>query len=391
MELEPQKTTNDPALYGYPGFTLFSSTSPEETAAMMRSLGYHGNNINSYKYVDSTPFLDALWGLKYFVWKNGETNDPTRHCFLRGVTVEDRTARLYENPDAMGLGILAPLGLRQWEPGEASAFANQNSLARNLTGIDELYKPLPLEEVSVSNAYADGGGPAEGFEYRSSNAAQAGNYSLRYTAEEDSRALFFIDTARMSTINYQVKRGEEVVREASRSINKPETFDPGPLEAGDTLEIKVDYKENEGNHWTIWLAEQQEDVYNRLMEALHERSVDWTFESATELTATVQGQAPQSLFLSIPYDPGWTLYVNGEAIDDDKEITVGGGLLGYELPEGVLNLRLEFKPEGFNIGVAVTLGSLAIWIILLILEQRRKGMGKPPEKKQALPQPPTTP
>lgn len=381
MELEPQKTTNDPALYGYPGFTLFSSTSPEQTAALMRSLGYHGNNINSYKYVDSTPFLDALWGLKYFVWKNGESNDP-RHVFLREVAAEDRTARLYENPDALGLGIAAHPSLAEWTGEAASAFENQRTLALSLTGIDGLYAPLELSEVTVANAASQGGSAAEGYRYKSNDVNTAGSYKLSYTADAAKRAFFFVDTSRSSTIRYQVKNGEEVVREVSRSINKPEIFDPGPLAQGEILEINVEYAANEGSDWTIWLAEQPMDTYEAIMTALKNRSIEWTYESDTSLTAKVTDQANAILFLSIPYDAGWNLYINDELAPVDSLVKVGGGLLGYRLPGGVLDLRLEFKPEGFTLGLFVTLGSLLVWAMIVFLQHRQGGVG--PNERQTI-------
>ncbi len=381
MELEPQKTTNDPALYGYPGFTLFSSTSPEQTAALMRSLGYHGNNINSYKYVDSTPFLDALWGLKYFVWKNGETNDP-RHVFLREVSAEDRTARLYENPDALGLGIAAHPNLAAWTAESESAFENQRTLALNMTGIDGLYEPLELTEVTVANAASQGGSATEGYRYRSNDVNTAGSYSLSYTADAAKRAFFFIDTSRTSTIRYQVKQGEDVVREVSRSINKPEIFDPGPLEQGEILEIFVEYAANESSDWTIWLAEQPMDVYENIVAALKQRSVEWTYESETRMTASLADQENAVLFLTIPYDSGWNLYINDELAPIDSLVKVGGGLLGYRLPGGTLDLRLEFRPEGFLVGLFVTLGSLIVWALIVFLQHRQGGVG--PTERQAI-------
>ncbi|NLA95358.1 MAG: YfhO family protein, partial [Clostridiaceae bacterium] len=67
LELRPHKTSNDPALYGYRGLSLFASTSPGDPVSFFRSFGFQNNGINSYQYRGATLFSEAFLGIRYVI------------------------------------------------------------------------------------------------------------------------------------------------------------------------------------------------------------------------------------------------------------------------------------------------------------------------------------
>ena len=87
---------------------------------------------------------------------------------------------------------------------------------------------------------------------------------------------------------------------------------------------------------------------------------------------------------SIPYDPSWTLKVNGNPVDT---IEVAEALLGVSLEPGEYTIELRYTPRGFKLGLIISL--ISVLIIFIIYCFYRKEAGKSflpftkPKKKQA--------
>lgn len=95
--------------------------------------------------------------------------------------------------------------------------------------------------------------------------------------------------------------------------------------------------------------------------------------SGSEITASCTAEAPSYLYLSIPWDPGFTATVNGKPCEI---LTIDGCFMAIPVEAGENQIRLHFTPRGFKLGLAVTIaGLLAAAGYLLIRHIRRK---KPP-------------
>ena len=71
----------------------------------------------------------------------------------------------------------------------------------------------------------------------------------------------------------------------------------------------------------------------------------------------------QYLFLSVPYDKGFTAYVNGEETQISRTL---GGFMTIRLSEGENNIEFTFSPSGFRVGMLISVAGvvmLALWII----------------------------
>ena len=81
----------------------------------------------------------------------------------------------------------------------------------------------------------------------------------------------------------------------------------------------------------------------------------------THINGHIAVTNPGQLVLSVPYEPGWTLLVDGkEASIDLFEDT----FISVYLPEGEHTITLSFFPKGFVPGVVITLICLAAYIAL---------------------------
>lgn len=67
------------------------------------------------------------------------------------------------------------------------------------------------------------------------------------------------------------------------------------------------------------------------------------------------------VFTSVPYDEGWSVYVDGNKIDYEK---VQLGFIGFELEPGTYHIEFKYQIPFLNIGIAISLFSLVILIMI---------------------------
>ena len=83
------------------------------------------------------------------------------------------------------------------------------------------------------------------------------------------------------------------------------------------------------------------------------------------------------LFLSIPYESGWTAYVNGSQVDIEK---ASFGFMCIPVNAGKNDIKLIYNTPGLNIGIIVSIVSLAVFcaycIISIKKEKRRRAFVK---------------
>ena len=88
----------------------------------------------------------------------------------------------------------------------------------------------------------------------------------------------------------------------------------------------------------------------------------------THMNGHITVTTPGELVLSIPYEPGWTLLVDGkEATMDLFEDT----MISTYLTEGEHTIALSYYPEGFKAGILITVISVVIFTGLWILIQKQ--------------------
>lgn len=80
-------------------------------------------------------------------------------------------------------------------------------------------------------------------------------------------------------------------------------------------------------------------------------SAEITIENETEMVAT-----------SIPYDEGWSVYVDGHKIDIEK---VNLGFIGFQLGSGQHSLEFKYQSPYFLMGMIISVLSLIMFIILV--------------------------
>lgn len=103
--------------------------------------------------------------------------------------------------------------------------------------------------------------------------------------------------------------------------------------------------------------------YSYDCERLRETSAYYFETDKRGFTAKVERDRENLVFFSIPYDEGWTATVNGKPCEIEK---VNVGFMAVKVPAGKSEIRFDYTPVGLKLGLLVTAGSCAIFLIYII-------------------------
>lgn len=89
----------------------------------------------------------------------------------------------------------------------------------------------------------------------------------------------------------------------------------------------------------------------------------------SHLTGSVKCQKKGLLFLAVPDQPGWTVFVDGEK---QKKINADYGFIGVELAEGEHTVDVKYSIPGLSIGGIISIIGLVIYILGIYITRRKR-------------------
>lgn len=98
-------------------------------------------------------------------------------------------------------------------------------------------------------------------------------------------------------------------------------------------------------------------------------SFAWVRRGMNSLDASIATTEKGFAVLSIPYDTGWKVTVNGKEI---KTYEVSGGLTGIAVSAGSNEIHMQYTPKGFKAGVCCSLAGLAALAAMILRSKRKK-------------------
>ena len=111
------------------------------------------------------------------------------------------------------------------------------------------------------------------------------------------------------------------------------------------------------------------DTYAEAMAKVRENPVSATTQkngAKLSVDATKSGQ----LFLTIPYDKGWSATVNGKSVSLQR---AQSGFMKVNVPAGKSTVVLHFFPQGLSAGIVTFISGILLFIFYqLIMKNRNK-------------------
>ena len=113
----------------------------------------------------------------------------------------------------------------------------------------------------------------------------------------------------------------------------------------------------------IYLYELNYDILKEAIDILKEQQLNVTKINKNILEGNIEVKKDnQYLFLSIPYEKGWHIYVDGKKVNYEK---LFDAFIGIKLNKGYHEITMKFYPQGLNIGIIISSVSLILIIIYI--------------------------
>lgn len=373
MELSYLRTRMDPCWYNYNGVSTFSSMAYEKVSALQRKLGMYGNNINSYTYYPQTPIYNSMFSLKYIV-NNTSTDILANSALYNNIFTYDKYTA-YENRYSLPIAYCVDTSVSNWQWSLTDPLEVQNDLFERATGVsDALVKlsPVEINNSNVEDFIQPLNSNVFSFKKTSSDGID-GSSSFVFEAVEDSNVYLYVTTGegdKSGTMTVSVDEKQSI----SQDLSKGYILDIGEVKKGERFTAIVPIS-TENGMLTFYAYYVNNKAFNEGYEKLKATSLNYSTFTDTLIEGTFTANGTQILMTSIPYDSGWSVYVDGKKISRNDIVKIGDALLGVNVTDGQHTLKMKYEPTGFKIGVLISLFTLVVLlaVIAICLVLKRKG------------------
>ncbi len=344
FEKMSRKTKDDGAFMHFPSVSIFSSMAYAACSDLFELLGCEAST-NAYSITGSTPLVNMLFSVKYSLYSQEPIAAEERGQYY--VDMEGDTY-LYGTDFALPLGyLLTEEQLNAFDTKAGTPALVQNSLCESLG-------TAPVLETVLGN-FSDG------------------DYS--FTTESAGDYYVYVNNRKIK----EVKVSSDSLEKSFDNVDRGFFLELGWLEAGETVKIS---SETSGEKMDCDAYRFDYTALSEVYRVLSRSGFDISKWTDTEVEGTVVAETDGVLMTSIPYDDGWTVYVDGSEVQPEM---IKDTFLGISITSGAHNIRLCFFPKGLKLGMAISGGSLLLFLLLLAWsrQESRKRRMKRPKNREA--------
>ncbi len=350
------RSVNDPLAANMYGLSHSSSTL---NARAIDMLGYFGFTSNGHysRFSGNTPVTADIFGVKYIL-------DCKDH---NTVNIEsDADITVTENPDALPITFLSETGIKDMILDEDMVFENQNMLISYLTGMHKEYFMTFSADGSPTAKNCTKGNFAGGH-IGFTNAGNEASVTYRATAITDGEVYMFVPTdyQRQVTVYANGKYIGAMFESDNHNIKNL-----GSFKKGEQIEILLMLDKSDLYMKTPQFAMLDAEAYNEAIAKLGEMNKATTVEriSGTEVVTNVTATKDQMLFTTIPYEEGWTIWVDGVEIKPVQ--LVQDALMGIPVSAGSHKVEFKFFPARMDIGIIASICGILIFVLFILVEMK---------------------
>jgi len=361
-------TQNDAMLSDFPSASLFSSTSNSHVKNFYNEYGMKSSRV-FYSFEGATPLTSALLHTKYMLSKEALPSDS-----LYSLKKESNGSYLYENTYMLPFGYIidaADLTKAASTSGATDIFNTEDTSVKKRVPVDNdlfdtvdevfsesdedtaveevLENPLEIQNELIAKCNITtplfNKLPTE--EIDSSASIQV---------EQDTHVYAYTNNRKVNTIVANMGSESKTFKKLKNSY----IIDLGYQKAGTVITLHCTEPENTSPNLVAYALD--ENTLQQWISHLSEQPLEIDSYTDHGLTGHVLVEEPGQLVLSVPYEPGWTLKVDG------KNATINlfeDTLISVPLTKGEHTITLSYYPAGLNIGIIISLVCLFIFLGIL--------------------------
>lgn len=325
------RSKNDGAWHNYRTISTFSSTSNAGVSDLFGLLGFE-HSTNAYGYDGSTLITNSLFSVKYLI-SNKILVEDSLTSYVTGNDGEF----IYQNNYTLPIGYAVRNDLNEvWKPNSSyNGIENQNTLIESLTGVANVFTLT--------------------YEYPS-------NTEVTFTPLKNGHMYLYLKNNQCESIGVSIN---DTVTNYTGLKNGNHIIDIGYVTLADSINV---YSEStmQLNVYTL-----ETSRFIQAYNALDSNALQVTSFSDTKIKGTIDMVSDSSIMFSIPYDEGWTVYIDGKKTDT---YTIKDAFLAVNTSAGTHTVELRYIPKNLILGICITIFSILILIgIALFHRLRRNG------------------
>ena len=329
-EVDRQRMRNVTMFVGGNALVMFNSTMQDSVIDLCDSLGIEART-NKNGYLGVTKLMNDVFGIKYLASPSKQAN--TMYQFRR--LSEDGELTLYKNDNALSLGFMVKDSVKDWDIEASEPLQVQNSFVELATGCAPIF---------VLDRYID--------------MEDGENYGIRIP--ENKQVYLCIDT-RVAQIDLNTPEYTK-----SFSDYTDHLYVINSSSASDLADFTVELKDTQTSV-TAEVYTCSDEAYQEVIDKLSGSEMTDVQVSGNLVSGNIDVKEAGTMLLTIPYDKGWEIWVDGEKTAYD---CIGKALIGVPLTAGSHTIRMKYTSPGLWIGSLLSLLCVLLYFLSCILERR---------------------
>lgn len=339
---------NEGLALGYDQLSSYSSANNPQAIALLNSLGYSSVGEFSTRYAEPILAVDALLGVKYTIVEQAPAG------YVAIPEPGDTASAAYGNPYALNLGIAASKDIQNCTLEGENPFEIQNDLYCKILGHNvELYTEINATKTADSQDAKQW-----------SVTVPAGSIGYLYINKDANAGSYWpvALTIDQRTINNEAWRFDNNIRQIADASD-------GPSSHTVSLEVAEGYSDMPQDNEPVFYALNL-DVFEQIINELKTSEFVPTVFEDGRIEGKYTAKDDGNLLLSVPYDEGWNVTVNGTA----AELTPAAdkGLSSLNMQKGANRIVMTYKTPGALAGLAVSLATATALVAAGLYARHKK-------------------
>jgi len=368
-------TGNDPLLFGLPGIDYYSSAGSEIPVKTLFNFGYTCYISEKYEISDNggSQLLNSLMGVSSTIAESsvlGNEGSPPTEFPVRHQISSEYLGDLewIRNSSALSTAYLVNEKVLSFSSENITdnPFALDDRLLSDMLGQETTtYAEVPYT-LTYENAVPSD--EKDYIRYSIIDADVQSNIYLTFAGKGQSTALYlnlqyYQDACKKDNSELTAAilyKGKVQIIKYANTMAFPAVLSLGSFPDGEKVEVRLSFCEKDLCIMYLRLVSQNSVTVEKALEPLRENqgTVTWTSSRTAEIEES--SDTGGILFVSIPYDEGWSVKVNGKSTDI---IRVANAFIGIKLNSGDNTVEMSFCPQGIRESLCISLACLIAALI----------------------------
>ena len=357
-----RRTNNDAMQFNYPGLSHFSSSEKKDKINFLGKLGFRNNGNWAFYNESTTRFLDSFLGVKYIISQHSSTPNHYKKLTHKDIY------RVYGNESAFPILFTANNSIKDinYNAYGNNPFELQQAIADSLKEDNKIFIRTEPESVNLVNLKVE---KINGVtHYTKIDKSKGAKIEYEFEISEKYNMFAYFDAPETQNAHLYCNGLDRDKYFDTYRWNIVNLYD---YEIGKKVKVELELLEDSLDITNAYFYYENSDNVDVLGSKMADNDVKLEKITSSHLKGSidVNKESGNTAVLSIPYDTGWNVYVDGEKVKTDKAV---GMLLSFKIDKGLHNIELKYFPRGRMEGIIISLISLII-IIAIEIKIRRDG------------------